>query len=258
MAMKKRPVRQQHSHKDDTVIYRVMIALGMVCIAVLSLQLISKYYRLAGYFDIIRTALGWGSIILGIVAVLLLVITIWKRKQIAFLRRAGVPLTLITAVLASSYGLLYLTWITYVAALYFLYIACFVLYLVALLYQREFFLLSLVNVFAGVVFYSLSRTQGAFSVNALFLSILLVVVIALAAMLCFTASKHGGSCKCGKKKIRVFTHGTSPLPMYVTCAVWLVCLIASALLGSLFAYYCVYAAVAFELISAVYYTVKLS
>ena len=43
----------------------------------------------------------------------------------------------------------------------------------------------------------------------------------------------------------------------ITCAVWLVCFLACLLLGATFAYYCMFAAIAFELIAAVYYTFQL-
>ena len=43
----------------------------------------------------------------------------------------------------------------------------------------------------------------------------------------------------------------------ITCAVWLVCFVLTLILGATFSYYCMFAAMAFELIAAVYYTFQL-
>ena len=48
-----------------------------------------------------------------------------------------------------------------------------------------------------------------------------------------------------------------PLPLYIACLLWLLCLAASLFLGAFFAYCCVFAAIAFEFVMAFYYTVKL-
>ena len=45
--------------------------------------------------------------------------------------------------------------------------------------------------------------------------------------------------------------------LYVVCALWLVCLLLCYVLGASFAYYCMFAAIAFELVAAVYYTFQL-
>ena len=43
----------------------------------------------------------------------------------------------------------------------------------------------------------------------------------------------------------------------MVCALWLVCLLLCYVLGASFAYYCMFAAIAFELVAAVYYTFQL-
>ena len=261
MAMKKRAVSNRKTANDDTVIYKVMIALGVACIAILALQMVSRYYRLSDYIVGMYTALGWAAIVFGVLSAAALVCFLILRKQAAFWRIAGLPLFGILLVFSFSCALMHFTWVTYVAALYFLYIAIPVLYIIGLLYQHEFLLLSVVNACAGAVFFWLSRIYGdgaSFPPKAAVLTVLLALVVLAAATLMFVANRHGGKLKLGGKERQIFTHGASPLLLYVSCAVWLICLDASALLGSVFAYYCMFAVVAFELGAAVYYTVKLS
>ena len=262
MAMKKRVVPQKKNVSDDSVIYKVMIALGILCILLLSLQLVSRYYRLAGPMFAIRTGLGWAAIIGGILAVVFLVGYLTMRSRVAFWRYGGFPLFLLFVVISLSSWLLYGTWVTYIALLYFIYIAAAVLYMIALLYQHDFFLLSFLNACAGCVFYGLSRyygEQAVFSVTTILLNVALVVLLVLVAALVFAARKtDDGRLKLFGRKILISSPELSPVLLYISCLLWLLCLVAAAILGSVFAYYSVFAVVGLELIAAVYYTVKLS
>ena len=265
MAMKKREVPQKKNVKnvnDDSVIYKVMIALGMLCILLLGLQLISRYYRLAGPMFAIQTVLGWAAVICGVLAVVFLVGLLALRSRNAFWRNASLPLFLLLAIIALSSWLLYSTWVTYVSLLYFVYIAAAVLYMIALLYQHDFFLLSFLNACAGCVFYGLSRlygAQGVFSAKALLLNLALVVLIVLVTGLVFTARKtDDGRLKLFGRKVLISGLDLSPVLLYISFLLWLLCLVVAAVLGSVFAYYSIFAVVALELIAAVYYTVKLS
>ena len=130
--------------------------------------------------------------------------------------------------------------------------------MIAMLYQPEFFLLSCVNITAGGVFYALSRLYSG-RLFAMALYALLVVIIAVVALVVFKARKtDDGMLKLGKRSIAIATANTSPLPVYLSCVVWVLCLAVAAVLGSVFAYYCLFAVAAFELAAAVYYTVKLA
>lgn len=262
MAMKKRAVPQKKNVNDDSVIYKVMIALGILCILLLSLQLVSRYYRLAGPMFAIRTGLGWAAIIGGILTVVFLVGYLTMRSRVAFWRYGGFPLFLLFAVVSLSSWLLYSTWVTYITLLYFIYIAAAVLYMIALLYQHDFFLLSFLNACAGCVFYGLSRfygEQAVFSAKTILMNVVLVVLIVLVAALVFAARKtDDGRLKLFSRKILISSPELSPVLPYISCLLWLLCLVAAAILGSVFAYYSVFAVVGLELIAAVYYTVKLS
>lgn len=259
--MKKRAVPQKkQSGGDDSVIYKIMIALGMLCILLLALQLVSRSYRLAGPMMTIRTGLGWAAVIAGVLTVVLAAGWLTQRRRAAFWRTAALPLMILCLLVALSSLVLYVTWVSYVGVLYFVYIAAAVLYMVALLYQPEFLLLSLLNTCAGCVFFALSRlTYGMLSARGIVLSLVLVLAAAAATALTFAARKKpDGILKLLGRPVHLACADTSPLLLYVTAVVWVVCLVAVMVLGAVFAYYCVYAAVALELVAAVYYTVKLS
>lgn len=254
MAMKKRASQPRKMQKDDdSVVYKAVAALVILCLAVLGLRLVSRYYPVMGTLLAVNTALAIGAAVFAVVALLGLLglVTPWNTKR--FWKAAAWPMLLVGLLLSASCLLLYKTWVDYIPALYFVYVATAVLYLIFLLYQHEFFLLSLVNVCAGGCFFLLSRSG-----RMLQLSVPLAVLIAAAVVLTAVARKNDGKLKFFGKTLRFMDHDATPLPLYVAGAVWLACLLAVAALGAVVAYYCVFAAVAFELIAAVYYTMKLS
>ena len=56
---------------------------------------------------------------------------------------------------------------------------------------------------------------------------------------------------------RLFPDGFNPLLFYFICVLWAVVLAACLIFGSGFAFYAMFAAIAVELIGAVYYTFQL-
>ena len=58
--------------------------------------------------------------------------------------------------------------------------------------------------------------------------------------------------------MRIFGKGSAPLLILGVNGLWLLCTVAVLILGSLFAYYSMFAAIAVEFIAAVYYTFKLN
>ena len=61
----------------------------------------------------------------------------------------------------------------------------------------------------------------------------------------------------GGKTLQLFPDGFNSLLFYFICVLWAIVLIACLLFGSGFAYYAMFAAIAVELIGAVYYTFQL-
>jgi len=261
MAMKKRPAPKSEPNKnDDTVVYRAGAALLITCAILLALQIISRKYPLIESFVAVRTALARGAGIFALLAVAGLVGLIVLRKRSCFWRAVSLPALLLGLGLSAGCLLLYNTWYENIPFLFFTCIAISVLYLIKLLYQPEFFLLSLINISAGWIFYRLSKLDVAGTVNAWTLRrrLLLAAIILVCALIVRLAGKNDGKLRLGGHEWRAISRGGTPAFIYLTGAVWLLCMLAGVFLGPVLAYYCVYAAVAFELAAAVYYTIKLA
>lgn len=261
MAMKKKADgNRPAAHNDDSVIYKVMIALGILCVAVLGLQMVGRTYGTADGITSVKTLVTWGAVIFGAAALVVLILGLFRGKQMPRLRKFYLPLFVVLALFAFACFALRQYWVSPLPYLYFIFIAATVLYMIFLLYQMEFFLLSLCNVAAGLVFYLLSQLypDGRGTLNSLILNVGLVILLAVVATLAFLAARNGGKIKWKEDAIRVFQPRFSPVPLYLTMAIWLVCLIAAFFLGSTLAYYCMFGAAAWELVCAVYYTFKLS
>lgn len=260
MAMKKRPAPQKEPDKksDDSVVYRAGAALLITCAVLLGLQVVNVKYPLIDYFMAVRTALLWAAVIFALIAVTGLIGVLGLGKKSRFWHAVSPAGLFLGLSLSLSCLLLYKTGYQNIPLLFYLCIAVAVLYLIKLLYQPEFFLLSAINICAGGVFYRLSRIEDTMSLHAMEYRAVLAIVCVGCALAVFLAEKHDGVLSCFGKKWRVISRGGTPLLVYITGALWLVCLAASVLLGSVLSYYCIFAAVAFELAAAVYYTMKLA
>ena len=88
-------------------------------------------------------------------------------------------------------------------------------------------------------------------------SILLALILIGTALVVFLCAKNRGRLTIGGKTLQLFPDGFNSLLFYFICVLWAIVLIACLLFGSGFAYYAMFAAIAVELIGAVYYTVQL-
>ena len=113
----------------------------------------------------------------------------------------------------------------------------------------------LVTASAGVVFYLIARTS--YMANRIAGSILLALILIGTALTAFLCAKNRGRLRLGGRTLRLFPDGFNPLLFYFICVLWAVVLIACLLFGSGFAFYAMFAAIAVELIGAVYYTFQL-
>ncbi len=261
MAMKKRPAPQKQPQKNEgAVVYRAGAAMLIACAILLALQVIDEKYRLTASFMAVNTGLLWAAGIFALVAVAGLIGLLGLRKKSVFWRVVSLPGLLLGVALSLSCLLLYYTWYRHIPLLAFACIAVAVLYLIKLLYQPEFFLLSVVNVCAGYVFYRLSKLDvaGALTVRTALWRLFALAVIAVCALLVFLAGRKDGKLTLPGGSWRAISRGGTPLLIYITGAVWTVCLAAGIPLGPVLSYYCVFAGVAFELTAAVYYTMRLA
>lgn len=239
---------------DDSAVLKIMIALLLLVFSVFMLRLVANNYGTIVGADRIANASAVVAIVFGVLAAaalaaMLLVKSGWVKM--------AAPYVLAVSLLYALTGLLLrVYWTQYVLALTILHVAVYCLYVIYMLYRTEFFLCSLVTVAAGVLFYRYSHGIGA-NLACIALALLLVVLIGATAWIAANAAKGHGKLRLGKKKLAFFPSSFNPLALYITCAVWLVCFLACLLIGAAFAYYCTFAAVAFELIAAVYYTFQL-
>lgn len=135
--------------------------------------------------------------------------------------------------------------------------AVYCLYIIYCLYRSEFFCFSVAAIVSGFCFYFYSKGLGLNARTAVMAAVV-VLVLAVVALLANRAAKDKGRICLFGKKHAVFPVRFNPTVLYVACTVLACCLIACLLLGSaLFAYYCMFAAIAIELIGAVYYTFQL-
>ena len=92
-----------------------------------------------------------------------------------------------------------------------------------------------------------------------YITIRILVVLFLATIvLSQMAVKNGGCLTFKGRTVRLFSGKAGAMPLYLACAILLACVLAALVLGSTFAFYCVYAAVGGLFIAACYYTIRLS
>lgn len=246
--------RKTQKDIDQSPVYKIMGAVVLLVVSVYLMRLVANNYSTIYGFDVVYSITKIAAIGFGALAVLALA-ALFAVKDARV--HAWCPYVVaIAALYALTALVLRLTWMDYVDALTFLHVAVCCLYIVWMLYGSEFFLVSLVTVVAGATFYRYSRGIGA-SFSCITLGALLVLLSAAAAYLGANAAAHKGRVQLGKKRWPLFSSRFNPLGIYITCAVWLVCLLACLIFGAGFAYYCMFAAIAYELIAAVYYTFQL-
>ena len=243
MAMKKTTT------KTDYTPYKATAAFALLFISLVAISRLSKAYALIDSYDIFTAAFRVAAVaFFALAAAALIVYLAVKKPRCRQICRYVFVLALLEAVCAAVFAK---TWISNTMTLYFLQAVVYCLYIIWLLYQAEFFTFSLATCFAGYVFYAFSKGRN------FLLAAALLVLLVLIALFVRSAAKSKGIIKVGKKKFRVFPASFNPAILLIACGLWLVCLILALVLGSTFAYYCMFAALAFELIAAVYYTFQL-
>lgn len=240
---------------DNAVVYKVMIALVLACAALFSLRALRAYYATIGGFSALYDRTPWimaAGLALALLSAVLL--AVWKKPAI----RAVFPWVLVMGLLAAITGFtMRRSWVDNFPTLYFLCIAVLIQYVIFLLYRWEFFLVSLSTVAAGGLYFGYS-TGFAMNFKSICLFVILMLILAGTALCGALASRQKGRLKLGKWSYPMFPSKFSPLFLYIADALWFCCTIVVLFLGSLFAYYCMFGAIAVEFIAAVYYTFQLN
>ena len=253
MVHQKTDSRVEQKPRDYTVI-KVMVALVLLIASVFALRAIGRVYATVSGFDAIYPAAKTVAIVALVLAAASIVGLIAGRKSVVGTVSSYV---LPVALLAAFSALVLRRYLNdQMRLLYFVHAAVYCLYIIFSLYGSEFFCFSLATILSGFCFYFFSKGLGLNARTAI-MAVIVALVLAVTSLLANRAAKDKGRVHLAKKTLQLFPVRFNATVLYVACAVLACCLIASLLLGPAFAYYCMFAAVAIELIGAVYYTFQL-
>lgn len=256
MATKKNMTKEKlQKTNDDAVVYKVMIALVAACVCLLGMRSLRDYYATVEGFSALFERTNTIALVGLILAVASVAVSfLWKNKIV----RAVAPWFLVAGLLMAATGRsMRVSGVADFSFLYFLIFAVLIQYIIFQLYRWEFFLFSLSTVTAGGVFFSFSKGLYWTAKNITVL-VILVLVLAATTVCCRTACANKGFFTFGKTRVRLYGAKALPALLYIVNVLWLLCAACIPLLGGLFAYYCMFAAIAVEFIAAVYYTFQLN
>lgn len=256
MATKKNMTKEKlQKNNNDAAVYKVMIALVAACVCLLGMRSLRDYYTTIEGFSALYDYANTIALVGLILAVAAAAVTIFWKNNIA---RAIAPWLLVAGLLVAATGRsMHVSGVADFTFLYFLCFAVLIQYIIFQLYRWEFFLFSLSTVVAGGLFFSFSRGIYWTSKNVVMIIVLALVLIGT-TMVTNWATHNKGFLSLGRKRVRLFSAKSAPVLIYIANVLWLVCMIAIPFLGGLFAYYCMFAAIAVEFIAAVYYTFQLN
>ena len=239
--------------EDQSVVYKVPAAFALMIVVVYA------FWKLGGYYSTVEgfTALYpmfcvQRYVFLALTAAELVLCVLLKSRLARTICRYWLAAF---ALLFVSAWILSIFWTGNMIAIYLMHALVYCLYMVWQLYRSEFFTFSLVTATAGVVFFLTARTS--YMANRIGGSILLALILIGTALVVFLCAKNRGRLTIGGKTLQLFPDGFNSLLFYFICVLWAIVLIACLLFGSGFAYYAMFAAIAVELIGAVYYTFQL-
>ena len=239
--------------EDQSVVYKVPAAFALMIVVVYA------FWKLGGYYSTVEgfTALYpmfcvQRYVFLALTAAELVLCVLLKSRLARTICRYWLAAF---ALLCVSAWILSIFWTGNMIAIYLMHALVYCLYMVWQLYRSEFFTFSLVTATAGVVFFLTARTS--YMANRIGGSILLALILIGTALVVFLCAKNRGRLTIGGKTLQLFPDGFNSLLFYFNCVLWAIVLIACLLFGSGFAYYAMFAAIAVELIGAVYYTFQL-
>ena len=239
--------------EDQSVVYKVPAAFALMILVIYA------FWKLGGYYSTVEgfTALYpmfcvQRYVFLALTAAELVLCVLLKSRLARTICRYWLAAF---ALLCVSAWILSIFWTGNMIAIYLMHALVYCLYMVWQLYRSEFFTFSLVTATAGVVFFLTARTS--YMANRIGGSILLALILIGTALVVFLCAKNRGRLTIGGKTLQLFPDGFNSLLFYFICVLWAIVLIACLLFGSGFAYYAMFAAIAVELIGAVYYTFQL-
>ncbi|MBQ9979998.1 MAG: hypothetical protein IJP23_02955 [Oscillospiraceae bacterium] len=253
--VEKRAAKEARRKQQDALTYRILIVVVAAFISILVIKMLENMFNTAAtswgayYFFCAVGILGIVLLVLGIV---LFIVNVVKKGRIG-----SAPLSCIVAgiILAFTGSTIYNMGAHGFGRLLVLYPIVAVLFLVYYIFQKEFFLISLLTAACAYLQFSLSRTLGGFS--ATLAVCILAVICVVIALLCQVIRKKDGMLSTRLEGIRVFGSKAIYTPVYITCAVVIVVSFVGLLAGSLVAYILMFVMLAYFIATAVYYATKM-
>ena len=239
--------------EDQSVVYKVPAAFALMIVVVYAFWKLGGYYSTVEGFTALYPMFCVQRYVFLVLTAAELVLCVLLKSRLA--RTICRYWLAAFALLCVSAWILSIFWTGNMIAIYLMHALVYCLYIVWQLYRSEFFTFSLVTATAGVVFFLTARTS--YMANRIGGSILLALILIGTALVVFLCAKNRGRLTIGGKTLQLFPDGFNSLLFYFICVLWAIVLIACLLFGSGFAYYAMFAAIAVELIGAVYYTFQL-
>ncbi len=227
--------------------------------AELILTIIGKYYGRAGSFGFMYGAMLVLAVLTGGAAVYFGVLLAKASKK----SHKDVPLfaalTAGAAAACLSFVVLRLWWVDGLRLLYVLWAGIAVLGVLSQIYYPEFIYLAGLSGLGAVGAFASYRSMAYSVVSSATITITAVVVIGavLVTVLTAAAGRNDGGVPLLGCTLRVYTIAGSKVLLYVTALVAALCAVLALFLGAAFCYYCFFVAVAWLLLSAAYYTIRL-
>ena len=255
IATKKKVNKQKLQQNSDAVVYNVMIALALAYLGFMGLRALRDYYSTVGGYNALYDHTNTIALLGLLLAAAAAAVGIFWKNKIA---RAVSPWIVVIGLMIAITGRnMRVSWANDFSFLYFLCFAILVQYIIFQLYRWEFFLFSLSTVVACSVFFSFSH--GIYwTAKNITLLVILALMLVLTTLCCRMACANKGFLSLGFTRIKLYGVKSAPVLLYIVNALWLVCTICIPIFGGLFAYYCMFAAIAVEFIAAVYYTFQLT
>ena len=245
----------QSSQSDNSVVYKVAVALALLCMGLVALRKVHKIYSTIGGMAWLEPIVPWIMVIGFALCAVCIALYIFCKAPAC---RIITPWLIFIFAMVGITGFSMKTAYTFgFPALYFLFGTVLLQYIIYQLYRWEFFFASLPTAAAGFLFYQY-RNGFSFSLSNLVPLLVTALILIGVIWIAVRASGSKGQLVFGGKSIRLFSKRYNPFLHYLVCALWIVCIPAAILLGSLFSFYCMFAAIAVEFIAAVYYTFQLN
>ena len=255
MATKNKTTKQKLQQNNDAVVYNVMIALALACLGFMGLRTLRTFYSTTEGFMTLYDRCNTIALMGLALAVAAAAVGIFWKNRIA---RAFSPWIVVIGLMIAVTGRsMRVSGVADFSFLYFLCFAILVQYIIFQLYRWEFFLFSLSTVVACSVFFSFSHGVYWTAKNITLIAILALVLV-VTTLCCRMACSNKGFLSLGCTRVKLYGAKSAPVLLYIVNALWLVCTICIPIFGGLFAYYCMFAAIAVEFIAAVYYTFQLT